>query len=214
MCSHNSSRFGFRQHIDPDIKECFHLPGVQFTSEKTLTIYSSNKDQSWEWKGHGLKIHIPPGALPESESKCEIAIAASLSGNFQFPEKHTLVSPVFYIQPNIQLEKPITVEMEHCCSLKTEDDTQALALVYAETSTKQPPYAFQRHNAVFTVNNNWGSFNVTKFSLFAFVWSWLRGFMRNCLYCGHIYQKSSKNLRVSIKLVVTRQLRGFYKVSS
>ena len=49
----------------------------------------------FEWKGYGLKLHVPEGSLPPGVRECRINIRASLSGQFQFPEDSDLLSPVF-----------------------------------------------------------------------------------------------------------------------
>ena len=192
------------------------LPGVQFISQGVLTILKSEELQTLEWDKHGLKIHVPPGALSKSDTHCEITVAVSLSGSFKLPDKHTLVSPIYYIQPSKKLEKPVTLELEHFCSLKTEDDTKALVPIFAQSSTKEPPYSFAPlSGGKFTVNYNWGRFDVTTFSLYGI--SWLLGTVPKkppVLYSGLIYYRSIDGSIewFSIKLVVIPRIKECIEV--
>ena len=94
------------------------LPGAQLISTGKLTIERSDELQTLEWKKHGLKVHVPPGTLPDSEDTCDIDVATSFSGSFILPKDHTLVSAIYYIRPAKKLSKLVTLEIEHCCSIK------------------------------------------------------------------------------------------------
>ena len=66
------------------------LPGAQLISTVKLTIERSDELQTLEWKNHGLKVHVPPGTLPDSEDTCDIDVATSF-----FWKLHSSKGPYF-----------------------------------------------------------------------------------------------------------------------
>ena len=160
-----------QQQEDEKESSTLTLPGAQLISTGKLTIERSEVLQTLEWKNHGLKIHVPPGTLPDSEDTCDIVVATSFSGSFILPKDHTLISAIYYIQPTMKLTKPVTLEIEHCCSIETENDTKSIVPIFAQSSSRKPPYVFQPLNdGVFTPGSFWGSFNVSMFSWFTLSW--------------------------------------------
>ena len=156
-----------QQQEDKEEISTLALPGAQLISKGKLTIERSDDLQTLEWKNHGLKVHVPPGTLPDSEDTCDIVVATSFSGSFILPKDHTLISAIYYIQPSMKLTKPVTLEIEHCCSIETENDTKSIVPIFAQSSSRKPPYVFQPLNGgVFTPGSFWGSFNVSTFSTF------------------------------------------------
>ena len=50
---------------------------------------------SYYWERHGFKIDVPAGAVSTESGPVTLSIQASLSGDYQFPDDHTLVSGVY-----------------------------------------------------------------------------------------------------------------------
>ena len=149
------------------------LPGAQLISTGKLTIERSDELQTLEWKNHGLKVHVPPGTLPDSEDTCDIDVATSFSGSFILPKDHSLVSAIYYIRPSMKLTKPVTLEIEHCCSIETENDTKSIVPIYAQSSIRNPPYIFKPLDSgsiAVTRGSSWVSFEVSTFSWFTLSW--------------------------------------------
>ena len=147
------------------------LPGAQLISTGKLTIERSDELQTLEWKNHGLKVHVPPGTLPDSEDTCDIDVATSFSGSFILPEDHTFVSAIYYIRPAKKLAKLVTLEIEHCCSIKNENDAKSIVPIHAQCSSRNPPYVFQPlDSCTITPGSFYGSFEVSTFSLFSLSW--------------------------------------------
>ena len=149
------------------------LPGAQLISMGKLTIERSDELQTLEWKNHGLKVHVPPGTLPDSEDTCDIDVATSFSGSFILPKDHSSVSAIYYIQPSMKLTKPVTLEIEHCCSIETENDTKSIVPIYAQSSIRNPPYIFKPLDSgtiAVTRGSSWVSFEVSTFSWFTLSW--------------------------------------------
>jgi len=55
---------------------------------------------TFAWHGHGLRLHIPAGALKPRASPLTMIIQASLSGHFQLPDDTELVSGIYCTAKN------------------------------------------------------------------------------------------------------------------
>ena len=206
------------KHQQEDEKESstltLTLPGAQLISTGKLTIERRDELQTLEWTNHGLKVHVPPGTLPDSEDTCDIDVATSFSGSFILPKDHTLISAIYYIQPTMKLTKPVTLEIEHCCSIETENDTKSIVPIFAQSSSRKPPYVFQPLNGgVFTPGSFWGSFNVSTFSTFGIGTRKNRRRNSKRCYSGRLYYRSNySNGWFFLRLVVMPKLTKFQQV--
>ena len=213
------------------------LPGAQLISTGKLTIERSDELQTLEWKNHGLKVHVPPGTLPDSEDTCDIDVATSFSGSFILPEDHTFVSAIYYIRPAKKLAKLVTLEIEHCCSIKNENDAKSIVPIHAQCSSRNPPYVFQPlDSCTITPGSFYGSFEVSTFSLFSLSWirsaiNWVVGSNTQqedaesyekshnpdsnppIVYSGQLYyQPEDSNQWFIVKLIVFRRLKESHEV--
>ena len=213
------------------------LPGAQLISTGKLTIERSDDLQTLEWKNHGLKVHVPLGALSDSEDTCDIDVATSFSGSFILPKDHTLISAIYYIRPAKKLTKLVTLEIEHCCSIKNENDAKSIVPIHAQCSSRNPPYVFQPlDSCTVTPGSFYGSFEVSTFSLFSLSWirsaiNWVVGSNTQqevaesdekshnpdsnppIVYSGQLYyQPEDSNQWFIVKLIVFRSLKEGHEV--
>ena len=211
-----------QQQEDEKESSTLTLPGAQLISTGKLTIERSDELQTLEWKNQGLKVHVPPGALPDSEDTCDIHMALCFTGNFILPQDHTLVSAIYYIQPTMKLNKPVTLEIEHCCSIETENDARSVVPIHAKSSSRKPPYVFQPLESItVTLGSSWGNFEVSEFSWFGLSWfksifNWF-GLYRTpgppAVYVGIVYYcKTANNRLFNIKLIVFPALEASSEV--
>ena len=124
----------------------------------------TNLSQSFHWEGYGLKLHIPPGSLPENAKNCTISIKVSLSGQYLFPFNTELVSPVFWLkcEPWIKFKFPLSLEIEHCAPL---ENSHRLFITRATCSQKDLPYLFKvLHGGTFSTQSTYGSIALDHFS--------------------------------------------------
>ena len=122
---------------------------------------------SFEWKGYGLRLHVPEGSLPAGMRECSINIRASLSGQFQFPEDSDLLSPVFWLSVPCEFTKPVTLEVQHSALREDEAVLSNLSFVSAKCSQKELPYNFRGvDGGVFTTHSSYGSIQLSHFSGF------------------------------------------------
>ena len=91
---------------------------------KRLYTVSKNDGGILNWKEAGIKICVPPDAISQGIS-CDIAVIPLLHADFLFPPDTVAVSGIYAIGTSCKLDKPLTIQMEHCVQLQTEDDIKA-----------------------------------------------------------------------------------------
>ena len=79
---------------------------------------SAGKEISWG--DIGIKINIPPGAIPE-DKLITVSVQPCLSGPFELPEDYELASPVYAISPGLEFNKDVKLFMAHFADLQSED---------------------------------------------------------------------------------------------
>ena len=187
----------------------WELRGVEVCGEKTVVVNSSHTQQI-EWKGFGLKLTILEGSLPADVQKCMITIKASLTGQYEFPEKSHLVSAVFWLrcEPMLKFTKLITVEIQHCARSENVDNLN-LKFVRAVCSQKQLPYTFKQLKGNFTSHSSYGVIELGSFSGLAITQE--RSEVRE--YCSQLFYLGQPNL-CKLHFVVTWNLEVHLTVGS
>ena len=140
-----------------------YLRGVDVIAETSVLI--TNQAQTFNWKGYGLKLHIPQGALPAGLEECRLLMKVGLSGQFVLPENTTLVSAVYWLdsEPRRKFSKHLTVEIQHCVRLT---HSSKLSFVHAKCSQTHIPYKFEAmEGGIFSGVNTYGCIQLTHFSL-------------------------------------------------
>ena len=136
--------------------------GINAEKETQLTI--TNSRQTFVWKGYGLKLNIPPHALPDNTQSCTITIKASLSGQYQLPRNTELVSPVFWLKcyPMCKFRTPLTLEIQHCAPLT---NTSHLFIARALCTQPNLPYEFKLlRGGIFSTYSSYGVIDLNHFS--------------------------------------------------
>ena len=161
---------------------------------------------SLEWKGYGLRLHIPEGSLPADMREYRINIRASLSGQFNFPEDSDLLSPVFWISAPCKFTKPVTLEIQHCALREDEAALSSnLSFVCAKCSQKKLPYIFRRvDGGVFTTHSSYGSIQLSHFSGLGVTGR--KGTPRS--YCAHLYHTMKQMYDWRYYFVITQDLEA------
>ena len=118
------------------------IRGADIIAQKEIKI-TSNQPLDFQWEGHGLKVHIPAGAINEQRGPVTLCIQASLSGDYQFPDDGVLVSGVYWLSlhPHVKrFSKKVTLILEYCAS----DDDSTLSFATAKCTQPELPYAFSK----------------------------------------------------------------------
>ena len=138
--------------------------GAEIIGETCCHI-SGEKPLTYEWKGYGIKIQIPKGALPPDVTSAELRIRASLAGQYEFPEDHELVSGIFWISFPHQFLRSAILNIQHCLALTHPSQCSSLSFVVAKCTQKGLPYRFKLlEGGVFTSHSSYGSISITQFS--------------------------------------------------
>ena len=167
-----------------------YLRGVNVIAETNVLV--TNEAQTFNWKGYGLKLHIPPGTMPADLEECRLLMKVGLSGQFELPENTSLVSAVYWIdsEPRCNFSQPLTLEIQHCVK---PTHTSKLSFVHAKCSQTDLPYTFKAMEKKGSFSESaYGCVQLTHFSLVALVND--EPVVR--LYHGSLYyMRSQMNLR-------------------
>ena len=137
---------------------------------KKLCLYNAHTKQELHLEECGLKLYIPEAVITPVESVYHVAVQGLWGGEFVFPEGTKLISGICYISisSSTELNKPVTVQLDHCADIVNETQTKYLSFVVAD-STK-PPYKFELlPGGIFNVHSHFGTISLKKFSLIAIV---------------------------------------------
>ena len=89
-----------------------------------------------------------------------------VGGTFRFPKGTQLVSAIYAISFAEDLLQPVTLEMQHCVLLKSEEQFKYLSFMIAHVDESAPPYEFHLINGgKFKVDNLYGRIKRQKFCL-------------------------------------------------
>ena len=175
------------------------------------SVLITNQARTFNWKGYGLKLHIPPGSLPAGLEECRLLMKVGLSGQFALPENTSLVSAVYWIdsEPRRRFTQLLTVEIQHCVNLGL---TSKLSFVHAKCSQKYLPYTFEeaKEEGKFSTKSTYGCVQLTHFS----IWSIIMQLVSGVQYRARLYYLRKGVNRIDIHFVITKDLDVHTKVSS
>ena len=104
-----------------------HVSRAYIAGRKSYTIQGS-KAQTLDWSDYGFMMYFPEDTK-QHEDSCEVAVLALAGGKFQFPKGTELVSAVFSISFQKEINQPVGVHMEHCVAITTEWQATQLRFV-------------------------------------------------------------------------------------
>ena len=175
---------------------------------KNLFQIQGNSHQLINWEEYGLRITVPQDTLSSSNEICDINVKVLVSGLYILPEGTELVSAVYYVFASKPLLQPVTLEIQHCAHLITQDHTTYLSFVTADLYQPDSRYCFQlKEGGQFNVGNDYGSISFSYFSLYGIIKSithpiwWLLGsseeqtesFVELIKGSSHIYIRVTSN---------------------
>lgn len=118
------------------------------------------------WEEYGLRITVPQNTLSSSIEICDIKVEVLVSGLYILPEGTELVSAVYCVFGSKPLLQPVTLEIQHCAHLITQDHTTYLSFVTADIYQPDSRYCFQlQEGGQFNAGNDYGSISISYYSL-------------------------------------------------
>ena len=134
---------------------------------ETQFVIKGRHSQTFEWKGHGLKLSTPEDVLLSDEAECVIDLKASYAGQFEFPKGTQIVSPVYWLSCKQKFQHSVTLEINHCAAIQSQAECSYLRFIVAKCSQEELPYKFKfLRKGVFNHGSSYGSIEVKQFSLF------------------------------------------------
>ena len=136
------------------------------------TVTSAGKEICWT--DIGIKINIPPGAIPEGKP-ITVTVRPCLSGPFELPKDYELASPVYTISPGLEFIRDVKLFMAHFADLQNEDDCKNMTFLTTESSSFQgesssfqgdshPYRLLVQKNGVFQMGSREGEISLRHFS--------------------------------------------------
>ena len=115
-----------------------HLRGADVVTETTFTL--TQETQNLFFKGYGFKLHVPEDSLPAEMSETKLTVKVSLSGRFQMPPDYELLSAVYWVYCSNKFTKPLTLEIQHCAVLSSDQQCSELSFVSTKCTQPELPY--------------------------------------------------------------------------
>ena len=168
------------------------------------SVLITNKAQTFHWEGYGLKLLIPPGALPPGMKQCELIIKVGISGQFTLPQNTSLASAVYWLhsEPRCEFSQPLTLEIQHCAT-----SSQTSRLNFAKCSHTSLPYKFDILKGGDFSEDAYGRIQLHTFSLIT-VLKWLIFGPDDLKYHARIYYLWKGENQREIHFVVTKDLEA------
>ena len=85
-------------------------------------------------------------------SEAQLNVRVSLSGPFQIPSNSELLSAVYWIFSPHKFKKPITVKIQHCAALSSDQQCSKLTFVRTKCTQKELPYTFKELDQAFNLD--------------------------------------------------------------
>ena len=140
-----------------------HTHGAEVIALTKFTL--TQNPQNLQFEGYGFKLHVPVGSLPAGVSETQLNVQVSLSGHFQMPPDCELLSAVYRVYSPHKFTKPLTVEIQHCAVLSSDQQCTQLTFVSTKCTQKELPYIFKAQNGgVFGHHSTYGSLSLSQFS--------------------------------------------------
>lgn len=139
------------------------LRGVEVFSE-TVLLVEGDKSQKLVWSGYGFYLEVPDGALPPGVV-ASVGIKVILAGQFTLPDNYQLISAIYWISSSEMFLKEVAVNIQHCATIKSDDDCSKFKFIIAKCSQKVLPYNFREREGVFNSHTQYATIKLKQFSL-------------------------------------------------
>ena len=181
-------------------------------AEKTVEV--TNEEQDIDWKGYGLRLHIPSNSLPEDCSQLQLKITVSRAMDYKLPTEDGIpVSAVYSFSHNLgerKLRQPATLEMQHCVKYHTCPE-----LYIVQSNETFPPSQFRiLEGGRFDSREGYGSIQLDHFCGFWVYLKWYASFIFSQLnFCAVLCYVNVDNNAFEFLLYILPQLDAIIEVS-
>ena len=187
--------------------------GAEVLAETILEI-TGDKHQSLKWPGHGFRLTVPAGAVPE-DTTISLAVKSLLAGEFELPENCRLVSAIYWMSTSQHFKKGVILHLQHCAITKSEAQCSQLKFVAGKCSQPSLPYLLKmREGGVFTPHSHEASITVKQFSFYAVVHEGDEKDLDSA-YLGHaFYRPVGGDYVWQLEYLITRFIESLMQVNS
>ena len=174
------------------------------------------KEQHLLWEKYGVRLYFrdhTTEASPSHSTRTSIHGNVSLLSvdhdDYIFPEGTELVSAVYSISSEQPFPEPVTVEIQHCVPLHSDDDASQLEMSFIIADTQHgPPYVFQElPGGEFKSGSSYGSIQCSQFSDIAIKIKWILRYPIR-LFAATYYPEKNR-----ARFAVTKHLSVYINVS-
>ena len=187
------------------------LKGVEISGEKVFEV-TAGSSENYKWDSHGFQLTVPNGALPPGVT-ASVAVRSIVAGPFQLPENSELISAIYWISSTHAFMKKVTVHLQHCAIICTEEELGHCGIIIGKCS-QDPPYQFAIKDGEFSPHSQTASISMTQFSILGAIWRWFRGETHPAQrqYTAMILHKQLARITWEIVLVVVQEIPPFVEV--
>ena len=184
---------------------------MEMISEKTVEV--TNEEQDIDWKGYGLRLHIPSNSLPEDCSQLQLKMTVSRPKDYKLPaEDGILVSAVYSFSHNLgetKLRQPATLEMQHFVASSSYSP-----LCIIQSNEISPPFQFQvLEGGTFDDRDGYGRIQLDHFCSMAVYLRWyVASLIWNLKFCAVLYYIHIEKDEFQFLMYILPQLNPILKV--
>ena len=122
------------------------------------------------WKDYGLQLYLPTNC---AQKRILVTMSSYIPMKSQLSPGAHIVSSIYYLRTNIkQFNNFVTLHLQHCVKLKTEEDCQKMCFVIHNEDRKTTV------DGKFHIGHTYGTIEVTSFCYIYTVWKTDRGIIR------------------------------------
>ena len=180
---------------------------MEYYGETVLEITGSCF-QKVTWKDFGFQVTIPEGAISK-DATVHLAVKAMMSGQFKLPDHACLVSDIFWISSSDRFLKAVSVHIQHCAIINSEEEASNYKFILGRCSQKDRPYIFTVKEGIFTPHSQLATISVKQFSFLGVIGR--RGRTR-LMYTSHYYFQQAQPTRWEFMFLVIVDLKSQRKV--
>ena len=162
---------------------------------ETVIEVTGDGHQSLSWPGHGFRLTVPAGAVPDG-STVSLAIKFILRGEFELPENCQRLSAIFWIKASQLFNRDVTLHLHHNAILESEAQCSQYKFVAGRCSQPDLPYKLVlREGGVFNPHTREASISVKQFSYYSTVHVGAEKDSRS-FYIGQVFFRPYKGVYV------------------
>ena len=114
------------------------------------------------WREHGLQLYLPANC---AHRRVVVTMNSYVPHRSQLNSKVHIVSSIYYLQTNIkQFSTAVTLHLQHCVKLKTEEDCQKMYYIIHDNDNTTTA------NGQFHIGHSYGTIEMTSFCYVYIVW--------------------------------------------